>query len=262
MQNLWNKFQAWLASKGGFTHVVGVLMILVTGAYAEVPAFSGAVNSTYNAMPPWSHKLVVLITALILWYRKSGKTVVAALFKTTDTTTTVKTSTSSLVPVIAVLCLFLFVGNSMAQTAPAQATPAPIQNMYAAGASYNAGETGAQAVAGTVLYAHLVANTSTYAFSVVDAVPNTLKPFTVNTNISAGVAQKVATVAGFDIFVPTAAGVSFNGTNTGWNWNTGVLASFKVKGSYYLMPTIRLEKSSVGGAGYQPIVGVLFGFGK
>lgn len=154
-------------------------------------------------------------------------------------------------------------GFAAAQTSsnPAPAAATPIQNLYAAGASYNVGAS--PAVAGTGLYAHLVAGTGTYAFTAVDMLPNTAKPFTVSTNIGAGIAQQVATIAGVPIYVPTAAGISFSGPNTGWQWNVGALASFKLKGNYYLMPTVRMVKSSVSnGTGYQPIIGLLVGWGQ
>jgi len=144
---------------------------------------------------------------------------------------------------------------------PVAPQPTALTNIYAAGASYNVG--GSPAIAGTALYAHLVAGTGTYAFTAVDALPNTLKPFTVSTNIGVGIAQKVATLGKVPIYMPTAAGISWNGGNTGWQWNGGVLASIHVKNGYYIMPTVRFLKSSVSnGSGYQPIVGVLFGWGQ
>ena len=154
----------------------------------------------------------------------------------------------------------------LAQTAPI-ANPVPVQasadvaNLYAAGVSWNSSAT--PAIAGTGLYARKIADTGTYAFTAIDAVPNTLKPFTVTTNIGAGLAQRIVTIGKVPIFIPTAAGISFNGSNTGWQWNTGAMASIKLKGNYYLLPTVRLVKSSVSnGSGYQPIVGVLFGWGQ
>jgi hypothetical protein len=138
---------------------------------------------------------------------------------------------------------------------------APIQNLYAAGPSYSTGETGAQAVAGTALYAHALTDSGTYAFTVLDAVPNTLKPFTVNTNIGIGVAQKVATIKGVDVFAPLATGFTFNGQNAGWNWNGGGMAVIPFKG-YYILPSVRFLKASIGGSGYQPIIGLAFGWGK
>jgi hypothetical protein len=85
----------------------------------------------------------------------------------------------------------------------------------------------------------------------------------VTTNIGAGIAQKVTSVGKVGIYIPTAAGISWNGTNTGWQWNGGAAAMFPLKNGYYLMPTVRFLKSSVsGGTGYQPIVGLLFGWGK
>lgn len=145
--------------------------------------------------------------------------------------------------------------------APAPA-PAPLSNLYAAGVSYN--NSGSPAIAGSALYAHLVDSSSgTYAFTVVDALPNSLKPFTVTTNFSAGVAQKVFTLAKIPIFVPTAAGVSYTGSNTGWAWSTGGGGVISIKGNWKLIPTVRIAKSSVsGGTGYQPVVGLLVGWGN
>lgn len=148
--------------------------------------------------------------------------------------------------------------------------PAPIQNLYGAGASYNFGAT--PAVAGTALYAHLltttdangqVSNTGTYAFTAVDALPTSISPFNVTTNIGVGVAQKVATFGKIPVYMPAAAGISWKGTNTGWQWNGGVIAAIHLKSNYYIMPSVRFLKSSVSdGSGYQPIVGVLFGWGQ
>lgn len=136
-----------------------------------------------------------------------------------------------------------------------------VSNLYMAGGSYSAGAT--PAFAGTGLYAHQINTSGTYAFTMVDALPATLKPFTVTTNFAAGIAQRVATIDGFSIFIPTAAGISYTGTNTGWAWSTGVGVPFKIKSNWYLMPTARVLKSSVsGGSGYQPIVGLLFGWGQ
>jgi hypothetical protein len=49
----------------------------------------------------------------------------------------------------------------------------------------------------------------------------------------------------------------------GWAWSTGALASVKLKGNFRLFPMVRIAKSSVSnGTGYQPIIGVLFGWGQ
>lgn len=146
--------------------------------------------------------------------------------------------------------------------------PAPmraqVQNLYAAGVSYNAGAS--SPVSGTGLYSHEAsASLHTYLFSAVDALPETVKPFTVSTNMGAGIAEKVVTIGKFPVYVPSSAGISFNGTNTGWEWNAGALTVIPLKaGSHYvIVPTVRFLKSSVsGGSGYQPIVGVLFGWGS
>ena len=115
-------------------------------------------------------------------------------------------------------------------------------NFAAGGASYSPGAT--PAVAGTGLYARLLSSTAgTYSFSVVDAVPASAKPFTVTTQVATGVAQKIATFGTVGIYIPAAAGVAWNGQNTGWSWSTGALASIPLK-NYHLMPNVRMVKSS------------------
>jgi hypothetical protein len=143
-----------------------------------------------------------------------------------------------------------------------QAADSLPNNIYAAGISYNG--SAHPAIAGTGLYARLISDSSgTYAFSVFDALPVGTKPFTVSSNVGVGIAQKLFSIGKFPVFVPTSAGVSFTGTNTGWAWSTGALTSIKLKNNWRVMPHLRLVKSSVSnGAGYQPIVGVLFGWGQ
>lgn len=136
-----------------------------------------------------------------------------------------------------------------------------LQNLYAAGASFNNGAS--PSVAGSALYAHAVTGMGTYAFSAFDVLPNSLKPLTVTSNVGVGIAQKAFTLGKVPIYVPTDAGISWSGSNTGWQWSTGALASIHIKSQYYILPTVRVVKSSVSnGTGYQPIVGLLFGWGK
>ena len=146
----------------------------------------------------------------------------------------------------------------------AMASAQDVDNLYMAGASYS--PQGQPSTAGTALYAHQVNTSGTYAFTVIDALPASVKPFTVSTNVGVGVAQRVANIAGADVFMPTAIGVSWTGSNIGWQWNTGIGVPFHFSKKYpnwYIMPNVRILKSSVsGGAGYQPIVGVLIGWGK
>lgn len=147
----------------------------------------------------------------------------------------------------------------------APSTPAAVQdtNIAALGVSYQPG--GSPAVAGTGLYARQVSATSgTYAFSVLDAIPEAgVKPFTVTTGLALGIAQRVLTIGRVDIYIPLAAGFSYTGQNTGWNWSTGVLAVVPVKNtSWRVLPNFRAIKSSVGSAsGYSLIFGGLFGWG-
>lgn len=161
---------------------------------------------------------------------------------------------SSVKALILVSFLVIAVSPGRAQSLP--------NNIYAAGASYNPG--GSPSASGTALYAHLISNDlGTYGFTVFDAFPVSAKPFTVNTNVGGGVAQKVFTIGKIPIFVPTNAGISFNGKNTGWSWSTGGMASIKLKGNWRIFPNARWQKSTVSnGSGVQLIAGVLLGWGK
>lgn len=164
-------------------------------------------------------------------------------------------------PPIAVMVAAVLLGMTLL-FAPS-ATAQSVANIYMGGASYSAGAS--PAFAGTALYAHELNASGTYAFTLIDALPATLKPFTVTTNIGVGIGQKIATIDGLPIFVPTSAGISYSGSNTGWAWTTGAAVPFRLnaKSNWYIMPTVRVLKSSVsGGSGYQPILGVLVGWGQ
>jgi hypothetical protein len=140
-------------------------------------------------------------------------------------------------------------------------TAMPVQNLIAVGNSYNINAT--PSVAGSILFAHYIAAPGTYAFTAIDVLPGTIKPFTVTSNIGIGLAQKLFTIGRTSLYMPTAAGVSWTGGNTGWQWSGGVAVTVQLQYSFCLVPTVRFLKSSVsGGSGYQPVVGLSLGFGK
>lgn len=146
---------------------------------------------------------------------------------------------------------------------PMHAKAQDVANLYMAGGSYSQG--GSPAFAGTALYAHQINESGTFAFTLIDALPNSVKPFTVTTNIGAGIAQRVATIGNYPIFVPSAVSISYTGQHTGWAYSTGVGVPILIseKRGVFLMPTLRVLKSSIsGGSGYQPIFGLLIGIGK
>jgi hypothetical protein len=161
------------------------------------------------------------------------------------------------------LSVWLAIPGRAQSTVSTPPAPQGTQNLYAAGASYNPG--GSPGIAGSALYARNLntgATLPTFAFTSVDAVTTSVKPFTVSTNVGAGIAQQVATLGKIPIYMPTAVGISWNGANTGWQWNGGALISIPVKG-FYLMPSVRFLKSSVSNnSGYQLIGGLLVGWGK
>jgi hypothetical protein len=149
--------------------------------------------------------------------------------------------------------LFFVTYAALAQT--------PIKNIYAVGSSYNFNAT--PNIAGTALYAHYITSPGTYAFTVIDVLPTNIKPLTVTNNIGAGLAQKMFTIGKASLIMPTTAGISWSGTNTGWQWTGGTAVIISLKSNFYLIPTVRFLKSSVsGGSGYQPILGLLVGWGK
>jgi hypothetical protein len=161
--------------------------------------------------------------------------------------------------------VLLFVTVTAFAQTPTPPTPtpitAPIKNLYAVGGSFNVNAK--PSVAGSALYAHFVASPGTYAFTVIDVLPNTVKPFTVTNNIGAGLAQKMLTIRNVSLYMPTTAGVSWSGTNTGWQWTGGGAIVIPMKNNLYMVPTLRFLKSSVsGGTGYQPIFGLSLGWGQ
>ena len=161
-----------------------------------------------------------------------------------------------------VLVAGLLIGLSLLTGAVPTAHAQALSNIYGAGASYN--QNGVPSIAGTGLYAHLVSPTlGTYAFTVIDVLPNTQKVFTISTNIGVGVTQKLFTVKSIPVFVPSSVDVSVTGSNTGWAWTTGGAVVVHVKGDWYVLPNIRLVKSSVtNGTGYQTVVGALMAWGR
>lgn len=136
-------------------------------------------------------------------------------------------------------------------------------NIWGAGISWNQGasSSAAQQIAGTAMYARQQTTAGTYAFTVFDAVPTTLKPVTVTTDVAVGVAQRLFTVTGWQIYLTAAAGPSWTGSNTGWAWTGGGMATHQIKtSSWWIGPNVRTLKSSVNGnSGYQLIIGLMAG---
>jgi hypothetical protein len=158
-------------------------------------------------------------------------------------------------PLIALALLAAAAVPMRAQTTVSQS----VSNLYLAGVSYN--PAASEPVAGTAIYAHQLNTVGTYPFTLVDVLPGANK--TVTTNVGVGIAQKVATIAGYDVFVPTSAGISLSGSSTGWAWSGGALVPVHIKNNWYAAPNVRFLKSSVsGGSGYQLIAGVTFGWAK
>ncbi len=140
------------------------------------------------------------------------------------------------------------------------AAAADVENLMAAGVSYN--PQASPKVAGSALVANS-AGDGTYLLTMFDALPTTVAPYVVTSQVTTGVAKRVISIKGAPIYVPTAAGISWTGTNVGWSWTTGALASIRIRDQWYALPNVRVLKSSIGnGSGYIPIIGIMFGWGK
>ncbi len=165
-------------------------------------------------------------------------------------------SLRSLLGVVA-LAFALFAAPALRAQDTAAPAPAATPNFYGAGLSWN--PNGSPQFAGTALYERDVTSV-TKAFTLIDVVPSSVKPFTVTSNVAVGIAQQVATFASYKVYIPTSAGISWTGPNTGWAWGTGAAVAIPLKDGWTVVPTVRVLKSSVsGGTGYQPIVGFVVG---
>ena len=182
------------------------------------------------------------------------------------------------------IVLFIAIAASMALIAPhpACSQTAPPINLYAFGVSYN--NANSPSVDGTALYARMVAaNVSsttttaagttttaypTYAFTALDILPVSIKPFEVSTNMSVGVAQRIFNLNGINVFIPVSAGPAITGTNLGWNWTSGLLLDYQIKKAgvptnWHIMPNLRWLQTNVnGGSVYQLTGGILIGLGQ
>lgn len=141
------------------------------------------------------------------------------------------------------------------------------QNVYSAGVSYAPGAE--QKMAGTALLARPIAGNRTAAFTSFDAVPTFTKPMKITTNVGAGIAERIFSfqLAGrtLSVWVPGGGGVSWSGTNVGWNYNAGGLLDIPAKdgSNFGYQPNVRFLKSSVNNnSDYQLIFGILFRYGR
>ena len=72
MTALWNKFQAWLASKGGFSHLMVVIFLTCMGLYSAVPAFANLLNSVYATLPTWAHEVILAVIGVAAFYKTTS----------------------------------------------------------------------------------------------------------------------------------------------------------------------------------------------
>jgi hypothetical protein len=70
--SLINRVASFVASKGGFSHVMAVLFAGAVLAYAQVPSFHALVQQVYAALPAWLEQWVLAGVGLYAWYRTSN----------------------------------------------------------------------------------------------------------------------------------------------------------------------------------------------
>jgi hypothetical protein len=230
------------------TKVIVAIVALITGIL-QIPSINATIVAAITAHPAVAAGLAGLSAVLALLHNPNTQ-------KAGDSK---GSSQAGIVPMILLFLLIFPASLARAQEqAPAATPPADGNNIYAVGMNYSVNSH--PGLAGSLLYARLaVPSTDTWLFTNGDFVPNTLKPFTVTNNIGAGVAQKIFTLGNVPVFCVTGAGVSWTGTNTGFQFNGGCMATIKYKG-FLIMPSGRFLKSSVSnGTAYQPIIGGYIG---
>lgn len=260
----------FLSKFAPYKHAIAAAWVGLYAAFEASPVMQTYVTTTakaaYNSLPHWLAAFIAgVVIPLVTFYHNGIKSLVARAANNTGQ------AAAALFIAAAVL---LGSTSALAQTAttpPATTTPvaanpnslAPLSNFYGGGLSYING--GNPALSGTLIYAHPAStSTGTYLVTIVDVIPVATKPFTVNTNIGAGVAQRVATIASHDIYGITSLSLSEDSTNVGYSFTAGGGMPFKLKTSnWYAMPILRVYKSSITGSqGFMPQLGVVFAWGE
>lgn len=72
MKDLWNKFTAWLAAKGGVLHVLVVVYLGAVSAYGLSPAFKELVVSAWATWPHWLQLTFLSISQILAIYGIGG----------------------------------------------------------------------------------------------------------------------------------------------------------------------------------------------
>lgn len=155
-----------------------------------------------------------------------------------------------------ILLLLAATISSFAQTTT-PAVPDDPSQIYATGISSN--PSADPAIGGFGMYAKQLTG-GTYGVTLIDIAPLGVHPFTVATQVSAGMAQKLFMVNKLPVYGLVAVGGAFQGTNSGFAWTGGGATIATIKNKKILLG-LRFIKSAVSnGAGYQinPAVGYVF----
>lgn len=66
-----NSIKQWLASKGGFSHVVVGAYVALIALYAKAPAVASLLNTIYATLPAWSHEVILAVLGAAAFYSNS-----------------------------------------------------------------------------------------------------------------------------------------------------------------------------------------------
>lgn len=66
---MFSVIKKWIASKGGWSHVIALAGLFCVGAYHAVPAFHALVLTLHAALPSWAQELVGVAAGLWAFYK-------------------------------------------------------------------------------------------------------------------------------------------------------------------------------------------------
>lgn len=137
---------------------------------------------------------------------------------------------------------------------------AEVDNFAGAGVSWN--QYSAPQISGNLIYAHKLGD-GTYSFTIVDVVSKTVKPFTVSTVVSTGIAKRIPGFQLGNVYLYGIAtvGLAAGSTNAGYALTGGGGPYIPIgKKGFALIPNVRFLKGSLNDL--QTVYGISLGWGK
>ena len=137
-------------------------------------------------------------------------------------------------------------------------SPAPSQVEHDVfGAVVNWDNYSSPKVTGTLGYAKLITG-NTYSFTTVDVNSAHTHPWSVQTSITTGIAQRLTTVSKFQIYTGGTFGVATTGSNVGGAYSGRVLIVRPIKGNWAGIAIMGVSGATI--SNVRPVLGVGFGY--